>query len=117
MFGGGMRQAGILAAAGIYALENMIERLKEDHERAYALAQKLSQLEGLELDLNNVQTNMVYLSVPDADALVARLKQKGVLANAMYSDRIRLVTHHQISDEDIDQAARVFAEALEPVKA
>lgn len=117
MFGGGMRQAGIIAAAGIVALESMIDRLKEDHERAYALAEKLSKINGLSLDLNSVQTNMIYFDVQDAHALIERMAQKGVLANALYSTKIRVVIHHHISDEDINTSARVIQEALEPVSA
>ncbi|MCA9835383.1 MAG: low-specificity L-threonine aldolase [Trueperaceae bacterium] len=114
MFGGGMRQAGILAAAGIVALETMIDRLAEDHARAKALATGLSKLEGISLDLNSVQTNMVYFSIADAPALAGRMKEAGVLCNALGPTSIRLVTHHHIRDEDIETALKVIEEALEP---
>lgn len=117
MFGGGMRQAGIIAAAGIVAVESMIDRLKEDHERAHALAEKLSTIAGISIDLKGVQTNLVYFDVADAPALIEKMQAKGILANALYATKIRLVVHHHITDEDIESTARVIQEALEPVAA
>ncbi len=114
MFGGGMRQAGVLAAAGIVAIETMIDRLKEDHERARGLAQGLSTLPGVSLDLASVQTNMVYFSVTDAPALASRMQASGVLCNAMSPTSIRLVTHHHITDTDIDRSLKLIEAALEP---
>ena len=114
MFGGGMRQAGVLAAAGIVAIETMIDRLKEDHDRARVLAEGLSRLPGVELDLASVQTNMVYFAVVDAPALASRMQAAGVLCNAMGPKSIRLVTHHHITDEAIEKALKLIEQALEP---
>jgi threonine aldolase len=114
MFGGGMRQAGMIAAAGIVALETMTSRLGEDHQRAQALAEGLLKLPGIQLDLNTVQTNMVLFRVADAPTLVEQLKAKGVLCNAMGTTAIRLVTHYQISDKDIKKTLKIIAELLEP---
>jgi threonine aldolase len=109
-----MRQAGVLAAAGIVAIETMIDRLKEDHERARALAEGLSKLSGVSLDLSSVQTNMVYFSVADAPALASRMQASGVLCNALSPTSIRLVTHHHITDTDIDSSLSLIEAALEP---
>jgi len=108
LLGGGMRQAGILAAAGIVALETMTGRLGEDHERARRLATGLAGLPGIVVDLESVQTNMVYLQIEDAPAAVEELARNGVLANAMGETAIRLVTHYEIADEDVERALEVF---------
>jgi threonine aldolase len=115
MFGGGMRQAGVLAAAGIVALHTMTARLHEDHARARALAEGLAELEGISVDLKAVQTNMVYfsLNVTEAPALVRRLKERGVLANAVGPRTVRLVTHYHVTDEAIVKALRAVEGALE----
>ena len=113
MLGGGMRQAGVLAAAGIVALETMTERLTEDHARARRLAEGLARLPGVTLDLETVQTNMVYFTVQDAPALAEAMKEAGVLSNAMTPTAIRLVTHYEIGDEDIDKTLEVLAVLLE----
>jgi len=117
LLGGGMRQAGVLAAAGIYALEHNIARLQEDHDHARLLAEKLSDLNGLSLDLAKVQTNMVFVGVMKAGRTAfeyaARLKERGVLVNAMGKAKFRAVTHLGISRPDILQAAEIFAAALE----
>lgn len=108
MLGGGMRQAGILAAAGIYALENHVERLQEDHENAKALAEGLSGLPGLELDLSKVQTNMVFarLTKHSPEDLEKELKALGIL---IFPDPVlRLVTHLDISAEDIRSVIDAF---------
>lgn len=101
MLGGGMRQAGILAAAGIAALEEGIERLAKDHAKAKRLAQGLAQL-GLPVNPDEVQTNMVFLQLPPAttDQLSLSLKQRGILVSGRGS--IRLVTHRDVSTADID---------------
>ncbi|MCI0520942.1 MAG: low-specificity L-threonine aldolase [Chloroflexi bacterium] len=115
--GGGMRQAGVLAAAGIVALESMVERLAEDHAHARQLAAGLSAIPGLELDPAEPATNMVFVNLPpgshlDAPAACAALKQRGVLAGAVAARRLRLVTHHGIEKEDIAQAVSAFHEAM-----
>lgn len=102
MLGGGMRQAGIIAAAGIYALENNIERLRDDHDNAALLGQGLSQIEELVVDQDLVQTNMVFVKPinGDAVALTDFLKSSGVLVDV--GSTIRLVTHMQITRQDIE---------------
>jgi len=109
MLGGGMRQAGVLAAAGIVALDTMIERLAEDHRHARLLAQRLASLPGLGIDVASIQTNIVMVHVADADAMVAQLATRGVLANAEGPTRIRLVTHRHIGPRELDEAFEGFA--------
>lgn len=113
-FGGGMRQAGILAAGALYALEHQRARLAEDHANARALAQGLAQLPGIELDLATVQTNIVVFRVTTmpAQALVAKLKDRGVLVLSTGPDTIRAVTHLNVSTEDITRALADFARCL-----
>ncbi|MCK4858259.1 MAG: low-specificity L-threonine aldolase [candidate division Zixibacteria bacterium] len=117
MFGGGMRQVGILAAAGIYAIENNLARLAEDHENARRLAEALAQIEGIAIDLEAVQTNIVIFDVVRAgysvEDVLAGLKEKGVLAVPFGERRIRCVTHLDISRSDIDRAIKVFQGVFE----
>ena len=105
MLGGGMRQAGIIAAAGIYALENMVDRLAEDHENARVLAANLEDISGIEL-APPPQTNMVFFTVEgwDLGELVRRLQQVGVLCFDE-GGRIRMVTHYGIERPDVEEAA------------
>ena len=101
MAGGGMRQAGVLAAAGIHALENNVERLAEDHRNARELAAGLSAIEELDVDMDAVETNMVFVTMdPDRQAkLLDYLKQRGILAGGY--GQLRLVTHHDFATSDI----------------
>jgi len=115
--GGGMRQGGVLAAAGIVALETMVERLAEDHRRAKILARELAAIPGLKLVTEIPETNMVYIelleSVPMQAAQVAQqLTQRSVLVGVVGARRFRLVTHYYISDEAVDQAVTAFTEVL-----
>jgi threonine aldolase len=116
MLGGGMRQAGILAAAGLYALEHNLERLGEDHAHARALAEGLAALPGIAVDLGKVQTNMVFLEVTrpglDAPTYAARLQARGVLVNFLGRSRLRAVTHLDVSGGEIEAAIPLFAQAL-----
>jgi threonine aldolase len=114
LMGGGMRQAGILAAAGIHALETMPQRLAEDHARARRLAEALAGLDGIALDLEAVQTNMVYLELADAPAYVERCAAHGVRFNAVGARRARLVLHHQIDDEALVRAIAVLRAQVRP---
>jgi threonine aldolase len=107
LLGGGMRQAGVLAAAGIVALEEMTGRLAEDHARARALAEGLSGLPGVQIDMAAVQTNMVYLLVANAAGLARELGDQGILCNALPGNAIRLVTHYEIDDEDVERTLEV----------
>jgi threonine aldolase len=104
--GGGMRQAGILAAAGILALTDMVDRLEEDHRNAEKLSQGLSVINGLSLCPDSPQTNMVFAEVaPDvSDQLAEFLKKKSILITP--ASRIRFVTHKDVSESDIDIATR-----------
>jgi threonine aldolase len=105
MVGGGMRQAGIMAAAGIVALRTMIGRLSEDHANARVLAEGLFEL-GLEIDMEAVQTNMVFLEVPsemmDVNDFVRDLGDLGVRVNPPAGRRVRMVTHYGITREDVE---------------
>ena len=108
-FGGGMRQAGIIAAGALHALEHHRARLAEDHANARALAQGLAQLPGIEIDLTTVQTNIVIFRVTTtpAEALVRQLKEAGVLVLSTGPDTIRAVTHLDVSAEAIAHAVEV----------
>jgi len=117
MFGGGMRQSGILAAAGLYALENNIDRLGEDHARARHLAEAVDAMEAYSIDLGAVQSNMVYINCKKdgAKTLVNSLAERGVdvldLEQGVdYGDisTVRAVVHLHITDEDIDRVIAAF---------
>lgn len=116
MVGGGMRQAGILAAAGIVALETMVERLKDDHENARLLAEGLAQLPGIEIDLKRVQTNIVIFDVHSpkisAPRLVQELDGEGIKLHLIAQDSIRAVTHRDIDREDILLALQAIGRRL-----
>lgn len=116
MLGGGMRQAGVLAAAGIYALKHNVERLGDDHLRARFLAEALAEMDGISIDLSRVQTNIVIFRVQDkkwdAPRLVNALKQEGVLMLALDSHTVRAVTHLDINDRGIERAVRAFRKIL-----
>jgi len=113
--GGGMRQVGILAAAGLIALEQMPVRLHEDHANARLLAEALANIECVDIDLDSVETNIVLFEVRGpvaAKELVARMKERGVLASSLGPDSIRLVTHRDVSRDDCVRAAEVMTEEL-----
>ena len=117
LLGGGMRQAGVLAAAGIVALEKMAPRLGEDHARARALAEGLSQNRGLVLDADTPATNMVFMNLSDdvqmsATEVADELKHQGVLAGVAGERRFRLVTHYWIDGEAVERAVTAFAAVL-----
>ncbi len=101
-YGAGMRQVGILAAAGLYALERNIDRLAEDHVRARRLADELG------ADASAVETNIVVLDVPDAGAVAGAAAQQGVLTSALGPRFLRLVTHLDIDDDGLDRAVDVL---------
>jgi threonine aldolase len=115
MLGGGMRQAGVLAAAGLIALEEMPKRLSEDHANARLLAEQIADLKQVELDLGAVQTNIVIFALRgqgDAAALVARLKQRGVAASAVGPHAVRFVTHRNVDRAMCERAARIAVEEI-----
>lgn len=111
LLGGGMRQAGVIAAAGIVALTQMVERLAEDHAHAQVLAKAIAATR-LQIDLATVQTNIVRFGVGplgvSAAEFLARLRAEGVLANACAPDAVRLVTHHDVKRADIKRAAGIL---------
>ena len=110
MVGGGMRQAGFLAAAGQFALEHQFERLADDHRRARRLAEGLAALPGIALDLGQVQTNMLFLQLTqgESSSLLAFMKERGILFSG-YGE-MRLVTHLQITDDDVAEVIDAFSE-------
>jgi threonine aldolase len=114
-----MRQAGILAAAGLMALEKGPARLKEDHANARLLAEALSHLEGVSIDLKTVETNIVIfrMASPEGAAdLVARLKARGILTSIVGPGAIRLVTHLDVDRAACVKAAEALTEELEAAK-
>jgi threonine aldolase len=128
--GGGMRQAGVLAAAGVVALEHMTGRLVEDHARARRLVSGLSQIPGILLDPGTPYSNMVFFTLaPDnleetvlsagrqgslLEYVVEQLEIRGVRVGIAGSNRFRLVTHYWIDDQAVDRAFLAFAEVLQP---
>ncbi len=116
MFGGAMRQSGIIAAAGLYALDHNIARLSEDHANARILAEGLAGVRGIKLDLATVQTNIVIFrtaeDAPDAATVVARAKERGVLIRAFAARTGRAVTHLDVTREQARRAAEVIATAI-----
>ncbi len=116
MFGGAMRQAGILAAAGLWALDHTLDRLAEDHTTARLLAERLAGLPGVELDLATVQSNIVIFHMgadaPDATTIVARAAEAGVLVSAFAARTVRVVTHLDVTGEQCRRAADLLAEVI-----
>ena len=108
MLGGGMRQAGVLAAAGLIALREGPARLKDDHARARQLAEALVEA-GYDVNLAAVQTNIIYATVPDAQTKVQAWAEQGVLASALDVDSVRFVLHFQIDDEMLERAIGVLS--------
>jgi len=107
-----MRQAGVLAAAGLIALEKMPARLHEDHANARLIAEAVAKCAGASVDLAGVHTNIVIFSVADAAKVVAGLKAKGILASAIGATQVRVVTHFDVSREDCEVCAGVLGEML-----
>jgi threonine aldolase len=117
MLGGGMRQAGVLAAAGIVALETMPQRLADDHRRARQLAEGLAAIPGIRLDPGNPYTNMIFLNLdeslmPDAPTLAAQFKAQGILIVPNGSRRLRLVTHYWIDDAAVTRVIEAFQNSV-----
>jgi threonine aldolase len=116
LVGGGMRQAGVLAAAGIVALNQMVDRLSEDHANARLLAEGLAAIPAIEIDLNSVHTNMVFFGLKNKraslDDLVETLEGEGIQVLTAGSDKIRAVTHYGITRADIDSALTVIQRVL-----
>ena len=117
LLGGGMRQAGILAAAGIVALDEMVERLAEDHRRAAALGEGLRGIPGVHLTKNSPQTNMVFFRLDESlarstDEFLQAMKQEGVLLMDSGPGEFRMVTHHDINDAAVEAAIASFRKVL-----
>jgi len=116
MLGGGMRQVGVLAAAGLVALEQMVDRLAEDHANARRLAEGIAEIPGIETDLAVVETNIFMADVthPQLTAyeVVGRMEEKGVLMYAISERRIRFVTHYQVTREDVEKVLVLLREVL-----
>ena len=103
MLGSGMRQVGIVAAAGLVALDSMIDRLQEDHDSARHIASRMADMKGISVDTEHIQTNIIRFGVPEhtGDQIAARMKEEGVYINAGDSD-LRIVTHYGVSSEDYE---------------
>lgn len=116
MLGGGMRQVGVIAAAGQVALETMIDRLAEDHRRARLLAENIAELPDIQLDLDEVQTNMVFFRITGSryswQSFLDALAERGVRMAELGHDRIRAVIHYQLSDDDIMATIDIFRKVL-----
>jgi threonine aldolase len=117
MLGGAMRQSGIFAAAGLYAIEHHMERLAEDHANAQCIAERLGQSERILIDLTTVQTNIIVFTLsaraPDANAVVAQARERGVLVFAFGPRMIRAVTHLDVTRAQCERAADVLVAAAE----
>ena len=120
MLGGGMRQAGVIAAAGIIAIEKMVDRLKDDHANAQLLAKGLMSIEGISVDPAQVQTNIIVYDVSglgiDGGRWIAKLNESGVKAGLLEGGRVRMVTHRGIEKDDIQYALGVAEKAAEETR-
>ena len=116
MLGGAMRQSGVLAAAGLHALDHHVERLAEDHANARLIGERLHGCAGVELDLDTLETNIIVFGLragaPDAATVVARAAEHEVLVMAFGPRTVRAVTHLDVSRADCERAAAVLAEAV-----
>ena len=116
IFGGGMRQVGILAAGALFALDHNVKRLKEDHDKAKLLAKELSKLPAIHVDLNSVQTNIIIFNIngrsESAEELINKLKASGILISEMGISTLRAVTHLDVSMEQIKRAAATITSLL-----
>jgi threonine aldolase len=116
VLGGGMRQAGVLAAAGIVALTEMVERLSEDHENAKVLCMGLSEIKGLRVDPERVFTNIVYIDITRSglteSELAGRLETEGVRLIPVGPKRLRAVTHYHITREDVNETLKIVSKVM-----
>ena len=110
MFGGGWRQAGIIASGALFALDNHVERLSEDHIRARKVAESINSLENFSVDLEAVQSNLVYVNcnIP-ASEVVSSLSKHGVDLFDLPYNRVRVAIHLHITDEDVDKIIQAFS--------
>jgi threonine aldolase len=112
MIGGAMRQAGIIAAAGLHALDHHVDRLAEDHANARRLAEGLAELPGVEIDLGRIETNILVFGVPDAYGLCGALYERGIQLAPLGPRRLRAVTHLDVDAEGIERALTAFRQVL-----
>ena len=116
LFGGGMRQVGIIAAGALYAIRNHVDDLARDHQRARRLAEVLSQLSGISINPEEVHTNIVMFGVDEpkgtGEEIEEQLRRKGLLCLPLAKQRIRLVTHRDLSDDDINNAIHTLQKVL-----
>jgi threonine aldolase len=121
VLGGGMRQAGIIAAPGIVALEKMIDRLEEDHRNARRLAEGIARIEGIKIDLGTIKTNMIYFDISDLDlpddVFLLKLKEKGILALAIAKNKVRMVTHRGIEKDQVEKTIAAIQSIANEAKA
>jgi len=117
MFGGALRQAGIIAAAGLYALDHNLARLPEDHANTRIIAERIAGLRGVRLDLATVQSNIVIFrlddTMPDAATVMARARERGVLVAAFAARTVRATTHLDVTSEQCKRAGEVLAAVIE----
>lgn len=117
LLGGGMRQAGVLAACGVVSLEKISKLLKYDNERAYRLAEELNRIDGLNVDMERVRTNIFYMNIDekhgDAKSFCEKLSDRGVHILDIGKQKVRFVTHYMISDKDINCAIDAVKEIIE----
>jgi len=120
MFGGAMRQVGIIASAALYGVENNIPRMADDHKNANHLAQELAQIKGIDIDLESVQSNIVIMNIASTGKIVAdvlnALKSENVLAVQFGSTKIRCVTHLDVSSDNIHIAIEKFKQVFDSWK-
>jgi len=117
MLGGGMRQAGVFAAAGIVALNSMIDRMAEDHENAHLLAKGISQIVGLTIDMKRVQTNIIYFGLNSSkltgSLLVTKMENKGLNFFETSPNRFRMVTHYGITKDCVKKTLQLLKGVLD----
>jgi threonine aldolase len=116
MLGGGMRQAGIIAAAGIVALDQMIERLSEDHKNAKRLAEGIAQIKGLSIEQDRVRSNILYFKLSDSrissEQFLKALAEKGIRFLSTAKSTFRMVTHYGIEPDDIETAISALSQTM-----
>jgi threonine aldolase len=112
MWGGAMRQAGVIAAAGLYALDHNVDRLAEDHANARVLAEGLAEIPGVRIDADRVETNIVLFEVDDGPGLAAELGEAGIEVSHFGPQRVRMVTHHDVDRAGCELAVSAIRDTL-----
>jgi threonine aldolase len=116
MLGSGMRQVGVIAAAGLVALDTMIDRMQEDHDAARRMASRMAEMRGISVDPEHIQTNIIRFGVPahKGDEIAARLKEEGVYISGGDSE-LRVVSHYGVSSADYDFAMAAFERVMKEI--